>query len=373
MSTTIKKALIFSGYNSRAVIALCRLLKSMNLNAVIVAIDANDPIFKTSYADWVVYTRTEKILSIELFELIRHLYSKEDALILMPTSEFLNRFALMHRKELLKLMINVPLVDLDLYKQLSDKAAFRKLCIEYDIAVPTEVTCSESSLPFVAKQINFEQGGIQQAKPYLLNTLQQLDAFKKSENPNHYFYENYVNGSSVYLILYMRRSEVYAFSQQNLLQQGMGGSIIAATQDDFEKSETAEKAIRMLKTEGFSGLIMIEFRIDSGEVCMIEANPRCWGPLQFCLDNSPILLWSFLRDCGLLSTEAVCPDKKNSKFYLWTGGWKKDITNAQVVYEHLGVEKLRSVPFPNLLEDDIFCRPDTMPLFLAEINAECFT
>lgn len=371
----MKRALIFSGYNVRAVIAICRLLKAGGLEALIVARDSADPIFKTDYAAWVCFTRHQPALDIALFTEVRSCIKQYDEceLVLMPTSEYLNRFALNNQSLLASLGIEIPLNDFALYKALSDKAEFRSLCEQNGIDVPKKVPFNIRSIPFVAKQKCFESGGQKQAKPYLITDKERYSEFKEAENPALYFFEEYVEGTSVYLMLYISETEIVTFSQQNLLQQAQGGSMIAAMKSNFHVGAITKRVSRMLKQKGASGLVMIEFRLNDEGAYMIEANPRFWGPVQFCIDNCPELIWAFFRQCNVVPMAQAVPEARLSKIYLWNGGWQKDLSVSRQIKEHPGSEKLLHQPMPTLLKDDVFCREDTMRLFLSELNMECFT
>jgi hypothetical protein len=371
----MKKALIFSGYNVRAVIALCRLIKSGGQRACIIARDKSDPIFKTEYSQWVYYTRNTPKLDIALFCEIRRCLIElvTSGLVLMPTSEYLNRFALGNQSALADLEISIPLVSYKLYTKLSNKFSFRALCERHDIDVPAAVPFLIESIPFVAKQKSFEQGGLKQAKPYLITNPNIFATFEQGEVADLYFFEQYLCGKSVYLMLFISETETFAFSQQNLLQQAKGGSMIAAMHSDFHNCEVAEHIVQLLKQEGFVGPIMIEFRINDERAYMIEANPRFWGPLQFCVDNCPQLVWAFLCFCGIMPTTIPQAQARKADFYLWTGGWQKNRSDSHQVQHHPGSEILFEQSLPQLLKDDVFYRNDTMSLFLAEINMECFT
>ena len=104
---------IFSGYNQRAVIAFLRVLKRYQIKkyAIIAATD-EDPIFKTEYAQDVVYTRDNKDLDKNiLLSLMSHVRDRlnTDTLLIIPSTEYLNRLVLEHREELEKINCYIPL------------------------------------------------------------------------------------------------------------------------------------------------------------------------------------------------------------------------------------------------------------------------
>ena len=123
--------LIFSGSNERAIVAFCRVLHSLGIAPLIVARTDQDVIFRTRYRQHVVATR--RMDQLDLDDITRclqeaHAHTQGTRLVLCPTSEFLNLFLLQHREYLRQLGCEIPLVDYDLYRLVSDKYSFSRVC-----------------------------------------------------------------------------------------------------------------------------------------------------------------------------------------------------------------------------------------------------
>lgn len=358
--------MVISGHNSRAIVAFCRWASTNNISYHIIAAGEDDPIFLTEYRIHVAFVRSSNSLVVEHFqswakELCRvHGY---DQLLILPSTEYLNRFLLANRKEIEANHCIVPLCSEDLYKKISDKHSFSSLCRSYQLDVPEEFYEIPSSFPFVAKPRSYDSEGGKQLVPHLIMNQMDKDVFMV-ENPDDYFFQQYVHGRSLYLLAYIGHREIVAFSQENLMQQARGGSIILAKNTHYHSTLSGEKYLQMLQDQDFHGLIMVEVRQDKGDgkYYMIEANPRLWGPLQFVVDNNVDILGAFLRDFGFdvaKPEQESCPDAE----YFWSGGITSK-SQPVAYHSYSGEEFVRDIPM--LRTKDIFFRKDTLDLFFKE-------
>ena len=116
---------IFSGYNQRAVIAFLRVLTINRIcDYVIIASSEEDSILKTSYRDKVYLIRKNKeINEQEIFSALKKIRKEygNRSFVIVPSTEFLNRFCLEYRRDFEKNHCIVPLVKRELYEQISDK------------------------------------------------------------------------------------------------------------------------------------------------------------------------------------------------------------------------------------------------------------
>ena len=119
--------ILFSGYNDRAIITLCRWAELNGVNYHIIAKNQSDAIFFTEYKHKVIFTRHCKELIVEQIthycSIILNNYSYKRVVIL-PSTEFLNRFLLKHRTAIESEYCIIPLVNKDLYCTISDKSSF---------------------------------------------------------------------------------------------------------------------------------------------------------------------------------------------------------------------------------------------------------
>jgi predicted ATP-grasp superfamily ATP-dependent carboligase len=317
--------LILSGYNIRAVVALCRWARAAAVPVHIVARNADDPIRLTAYAGQVFVTRASAALdpaeTAGWISRLRDLHGY-DAVIVMPTTEYFNRFVLAHRAAIERAGGIVPLVSAALYAQVSDKAPFAALCASHGISIPVEYDDLPDAPPFVAKPRGYGSASSGRIKPYLVRTAAERHAFLASERPDGFFFQELVDGESLYLLAHMARDgSVTSCAQENLMQQAEGGSMVLARAHALHLEPEAERYTGMLRTIGFHGLVMIEVRRSArtGRTVMIEANPRLWGPLQFTLDRGVDLFRPLLADHGVPVQAPSLPGIVRP-FYFWSGG-----------------------------------------------------
>ncbi|NVK00864.1 MAG: hypothetical protein HWE12_04905 [Oceanospirillaceae bacterium] len=321
-----KSIVVFSGYNNRALIAFFRTLASLDVPFHIVASDSKDPVFKTTYKKHVIATRKSKLLDKdEIIKILKHFRAdSRSELLVAPSTESLNRFFLENRDFFEKNGVFVPLVEKSLYEKISDKKPFSELCKSFGIPIPAEYADLKSApVPFVAKPKTYADAGGNHLSPILVHSEKQKKNFMENEDSNSYYYQEFVSGGSYYLLFYITKNrKVHKFSQENLIQQPGGKSIVAAVGCNLHHSKAAAKFQEMLTGLGFHGFIMIEVRGSIDELRMIEANPRFWGPSQFFVDSSTNLFLPFLKEYGIISDLEMNGRSNVSEFnrYFWEGG-----------------------------------------------------
>ncbi len=360
--------IVLSGYNIRAVIAFCRWATTHHVNYHIIATEKSDPIFSTIYKEKVEFIRDSKDLRVEDFlswiDKISKRYGYHQILVL-PSTEYLNRFLLENRGIIEAVGCSLPLVGKHLYETISDKEKFARLCDSYGLDIPREFNGIPEKLPFVAKPRTYSSGIQKQLHPHLIMTKHDLDQFLKGEKARNYFFQEYIHGRSLYLLACIQHDGgAVLFSQENLMQQFGGKSIILAKTSSFHRSNIAKVYIDMWREIKFFGFIMVEVRLEMSleKYFMIEANPRLWGPLQFTVDNNIDLFGTLLRDYGFDVPVYGVP-KVQSEHYFWSGGITSE---AQPItfHNYSGEQFIRE--FPALRRNDIFLRGDTIGLFLNE-------
>lgn len=361
--------IIFSGYNERAVLAFLRHLTKNKIPYTIIAASPEDRIFSTIYKDSVVYIRKNTDLNFttlsEIFIYIRSL--SHDDYFYAPTTESLNRVILSYKDELEKIGIHVPLTTQENYKLISDKYSFYCLCKNKHITVPKEIlNPHKSSLPFVAKPKSYGEGSY--LKPILIFNEQDRKALLQSKQLDMFFFQEFVFGRSIYYLLYLDvKREYTAFSQENLIQQPHGKSIIAATATEHWKEGNCNQYISLLRDIGFRGLIMIEVCQAGNEFYMIEANPRFWGPSQLFVDTMNENLFSkFIYDWSAISTQSY-PIYQADRYY-WHEGLLETIQSGETPVFHNYTKENFFDDIPKWIEFDIYRRYDTRDIFLQQIK-----
>lgn len=366
----MKKVLIvFSGYNQRAVIAFLRSLEKNNIQDYAIISMPDDDILMTQYQDKVIYIRESAELSLRLMnEVFSRVKEKTNAekVIIAPSTEGLIRFIIDNRSAIEGIGFEIPIVDNDLYIKVSDKLSFIEMCENYDIKVPKRIeSISEDNISMVAKPKRYYSSEGDRLTPQLINSEADLHCFKEQYDENDFFFEEMLTGESYYLLLYLSRSnETICFSQKNLIQLSGGGSMIAAECADIHEHSIANKYIRMLKNEGFHGIVMIELRYFCGEFYMIEANPRFWGPSQLVVDANIPIFEAFLRDIGFIDDIPKRSVDLSAK-YFWSTGIRQATIIESDCMMHEGSEELES-NYSIFCKYDLYNRPDTIEIYYKE-------
>jgi hypothetical protein len=341
--------LIFGGSNTRAVVAFCRALAARGLDSAIVARTDQDPILKTRYRRQVVATRALDSLDFDdidrcIGEARRKMGTQE--FVISPASEFLNLFLLEHRDFFASRGCIIPLVDLDLYRCVSDKHSFSRICHSRGIAIPREISIGDSPrLPFVAKPLHNVTADKRSLYPHLIFTPEDLARFQRAEDSADYYFEEFVVGPSFYLLYYLsRQGAVTAWSQQNLLQQPGGKSIVLA-----KSARVHQDPIRR-----------------GDEFVFIELNPRFWGPFQLLTNAGSPVVDRFIDDQLGLEPAPYPPPARPAASYLWLGGMADSLASGKTLAWHVDPPKHKVCFIARHWRSDVYLRPDTGRLFLHE-------
>jgi len=371
-----KAFLIFSGYNQRAVIAFCREATRLKVPFCIIAKSEEDTILKTIYKEQVFAFRSEKMLVKSDLDECIELTTASTGLtefVILPSSEFLNRFFLEHRAYYRGLNCSIPLVSSELYAKISDKFSFGEMCEMYGLAIPKEFGNPELlPYPFVAKpRLYFAGNGSKTLQPYLIHSKADWKDFLQKEEPEAFYYQEFIDGGCYYLLYYLSNSQQdVCYSQKNLIQQSGGKSMIVAQSSDIHKLPVARHYMDMLKKEGFEGLIMIELKKKGDEFVMIEANPRLWGPSQLFVDAGIPIFESFMQDQGFEISPSGLSQIKDV-MYFWHGGIAEDHKYGKEITYHEYSPELLDENLEKLIACEIYLREDTKEIFYNESKGLC--
>jgi predicted ATP-grasp superfamily ATP-dependent carboligase len=373
-----RSVVILSGYNQRAVIALCRTLVTLDLPFGLLALPEHDPIWLTSYRNNVVAVRKHR--QLVLMDILRCMENARaqlgtPSLLLIPSSETWNLFLLEHRETFEARNFIIPLPDAAIYKQISNKESFAGVC--RNAGLPTPATLSNFIMrpfyPAVAKPRREVSDSGKKLYPWLLFGANDWAAFCASCDPGEFFFQEYIEGPSYYLFYYFpREGTVSRYSQRNLVQQGGGKSIVAAVSATLHQDPVANAYEVLLQRLNFQGLVMVEVRWHRNAWVMIEANPRLWGPSQLFIDAECNLFVPFLCEFLGMPSRPVCAARPgHPTYYAWLGGWLTSIRKRERVVRYPQAEQL-PVGGQKLLRADVYARRDSWRLFVCEICRAMF-
>ena len=369
--------LVFSGYNQRAVMAMLREMTACEVPFYIAASSHEDPILVSNYQSKVCVIRKEKSLSVSMIkEIVVSLKEREhlDEIVILPSTEYLNRFLLRHRVEIETCGAAIPLIDESLYLRLSDKESFARICRDAGLQVPREIpvpTKFNGSVVVKPRQY-FGSNNHIQGKPKLVRTEEDFQQAIQNVNLNDVFFQEYVSGRSFYLLYYISKNshQTVRYSQENIAQQKEGGSIVAAKSAMLHKEPIADQYENLLRKINFSGLVMIEVRERAGEYVMIEANPRLWGPSQLFVDAGIPIFRRFLQDIGFDVNGENYEKIETSTRYFWFGGMGRAADISEAVDYIDGTADGFISELGDYFRQDVYLREDSLNLFYSEIKTK---
>lgn len=358
--------LLLSGYNPRAVIALCRFFSENNIRFFIVARDANDPILASDYKKLIIHIRTSSSLHVEHF-LEWKKKTESEPLLILPTAEYLNRFLLNNRERLEQEGFLIPLCERQLYEEISDKLSFSRLCERYNLKIPLQSDdLTTLPLPLVAKPRSYMNPNGKILKPELLFTQRACNEFIKTKDRKDFYFQEFIEGQSIYLLYYFSTTGEYSvFSQENFIQQHGGLSMIAAESSRHYQDSISKDYAQIFLEKGFNGFVMIELKGQPNKYAMIEANPRIWGPFQLLLDSGTDLIHRFAKDFRLIQS---IPSRTylQGQEYFWSGGLFEDLTHGEKPAFHNFDEKKFFSRIEKFFAADIYGRQDTWKIYMEE-------
>ena len=313
-------SLIFSGYNQRSVLALCRYFTKYHIPFVLVSSGNDDTIYKTTYTEKIIMKRKDKELSLKLFEMIVSIMNENVEFVYCPTSEYLNYFVLRNKDSLNNLRILTGMPDKKIYEKLTNKFTSQIFFSNLEGIHPISKLFLENvSSPCVIKPYkNIILDKV--LYPILCNSKDELEREMNNVDLKIYFIEQYIEGQSYYLCGYLALDGSYSFYwQENLLQQENGKSIVFA-RSCSNPGLSEKKIMNKLIEANYFGPFMIEFIESSKKFYFIEMNPRFWGPLQLGVDCGCSFLSLYTKDWfNIKNTHEM---KKETVYYSWYHGSK---------------------------------------------------
>lgn len=364
-----KVVVIFSGFNMRAVYAFMRTLDKNSIDYAIIASSDKDDIFKTVYKKNVLAIRKHRELHLkDIIETLEKVQSvlQSDSYLIAPSTEALNRFLLKHRTVFDDLKCTTPLVEKELYEQISDKYNFGMLCKDYHIAIPREYSDLEDvKLPLVVKPKKYFGSNGEIYAPQILRDIKELKNFIAKYNKDDFYFQEYVDGRCIYLLYYFdKNKKVHKFSQENLIQQENGKSMLLAKSSRIHNDDISSKFEELFVSINFRGLVMVELKLMKNQFVMIEANPRFWGPSQLFVDANINFFNYLLEDYDISKFQDTKSNKLPEKtLYFWDDGISKDINSRQELtfynYTREDFESDKSI----LNKIEIYNKEDTKTLY----------
>lgn len=212
-------------------------------------------------------------------------------------------YILAKHREQLEAFTSIPPPPFDVFVAAYDKQRLFEVAKKYRIPIPTTYDARPSlpgqieRYPVVVKASRRHSMGIAVCR----NAKELVNAYPKlSKRYGPCVVQEYVpNGGEfgVYTLLDEHSVPLSLVVQQRIRTlHGYGG--LSTLRRTIESDELVRIAFRLLKHLHWSGVAMVEFRVDTatGQPKVLEVNPRLWGSLQLAVEagvDFPSLLYDF--------------------------------------------------------------------------------
>jgi len=168
------------------------------------------------------------------------------------------------------------------YQKLHNKENLLQIAYDFNIRVPRRyIDFEEAKVPFIGKP---KEGSSANGVFYFLSDHEKRKYVKKSLK--NYIFQEYVNGIGCGYSVYSVNGKIkIGYGHIRLAEYPItGGS--SMYRDSFYKQEMYDIAQRILNKIPWTGFAMFEFKLTlSGELVLIEVNPRIWGSINQGLQN----------------------------------------------------------------------------------------
>lgn len=270
---------------------------------------------------------------------------------------------ILNKEKLNKNNIFFEAPDIEGFNKMLIKPEFIKTVYEYGILIPTELNLDKAYEELNnKKQIVLKANDTETLKKYkaplIIKDTKKLNEIDLKNN--NFIIQQYIDGPSVYYSAYYKEGlKIRSFEQINLVQQPNGGSVLKAAPFKIDQ-RIIDKTDIMFKDLNWSGVMMIEYKLEDDKYYAIECNPRYWGPNQLLIDNNVNL------PKLMLGLEIEDNDETSmTKGYKWINGYILGF-----IYKIKGQGKFQryKVQFDNKIKYfDLWNRKDTRKYFYLEV------
>jgi predicted ATP-grasp superfamily ATP-dependent carboligase len=248
--------------------------------------------------------------------------------VLFPITDVALTEILLH-KEILPGNLRVPFDSYDKYAQLTDKINLFRMARELNVNVPSTLlstdydlrnpeiivkNVSEFGFPVVIKscasKIRTDSGWMDSRVNYA-NSEENLRKILAQEIylKFPFLVQKRINGPGIGIFFLMKEGQVLAkFAHRRIREKPPSGGVSVLSEGIDPPQEAADAALKILERIRWTGIAMVEFKIDSQEKVakLLEVNARFWGSLQLSIFSGvdfPYLLFCLARGEDIVKPE----------------------------------------------------------------------
>lgn len=234
--------------------------------------------------------------------------------ILMPVTELTSGLLLKHHGLFEKSIL--PFADLETVNALADKCKLTALAKKLDIPTPPTLETkaglvpdneiSNRDFPQVLKPglswLKTESGWIHTSvrMPGSKYEVKQLIEEDPAFQNHNYLLQEYVagHGEGIFAI-YNQGEPIAFFAHKRLREKPLDGGVSVLSESVDINPTLLKYAKKILDHVSWHGVAMVEFRVDEGNIYLMEVNTRFWGSLQLAIDSGVDFPWLLYQiACG---------------------------------------------------------------------------
>lgn len=202
--------------------------------------------------------------------------------------------------------LRVPFDSYDKYIQLTDKMNLFRMARELGVHVPSTLLSTDYEdpeirlrnilkfgFPVVIKssisKIRTDSGWMDSKVSYA-NSEESLRKILANEIYLKYPFlvQKRITGPGIGIFLLMKEGEVVAkFAHRRIREKPPSGGVSVVSESIIPPEDVVESAVRILSNVGWTGVAMVEFKVDLEEKIakLLEVNARFWGSLQLSITS----------------------------------------------------------------------------------------
>ena len=202
--------------------------------------------------------------------------------------------------------LRVPFDSYDKYIQLTDKMNLFRMARELDVHVPSTILSTDYEDPEIRLRNILKFGfpvvikscvskirtdsGWMDSKVNYANSEESLRKILADDIYLKYPFlvQKRIHGPGIGIFLLMKEGEVVAkFAHRRIREKPPSGGVSVVSESIIPPEDVVESAVRILANVGWTGVAMVEFKVDLEEKIakLLEVNARFWGSLQLSISS----------------------------------------------------------------------------------------
>src|SRR6266404_3625544 len=227
--------------------------------------------------------------------------------VILPMTELSTSTVLKHGKEFKSL--RVPFAELKAFETVTDKWRLFKLAQQLNLSIPkTQFVTDISSLGDISQELKLpvvlkphrsmiaSRGrwiatSVQYARS--VEELKEIAARYEYFSQHPFMIQEYIPGQAEGVFaLFDRGKPIVFFGHRRLRERPPTGGVSVLSESIEPNPEAKKMARAILKTVGWHGVAMVEFKVSAGGTpYLMEVNGRFWGSLQLAIDAGVDFPW----------------------------------------------------------------------------------